>query len=75
MPKGKDPLSYSDPEWHKRQERWRHCSFLGHCSMGKSHMRMIQQSKTATPQSVLLAGQISGLLTELAVSLKERNDG
>jgi hypothetical protein len=74
MPKGKDPLNYSDPGWHKRQERWRHCSFLGHCAMGRQHMRVISVAETTTSRSKHLATHISGLLQELAESLKERVD-
>lgn len=75
MPKGKDPLDYSNPEWHKRQARWRHCSFLGYCAMGRQHMRVISAADTTTSHSKHLATHISNLLQELAESLKERNDG
>lgn len=75
MTKGKDPLKYSDPAWHKRQARWKHTSFLGHCAMTISNMQAISASQTATARSKQLAAQIGALAHELAETLKERNDG
>ena len=73
--KGKDPLDYSDPEWHKRQARWRHTSFLGHCERARISMVSMQQASTTTSQTTLIARSIEVLLVQLRDSLKERHDG
>lgn len=67
-------MDWTDPRWQRRQERWRHNSYLGHCAMAAQNMRTIAKASTTTDESRLLAEQIEGLLDQLAASLKTRKE-
>lgn len=57
----------------KKEDIWRHNSFLGHAAMMKKQALAIIDSKTTTEKSKDHARNIWWLADQLATSLKERN--
>lgn len=74
MPKGKDPLTPDNPEWHRRQARHRHNGFTGCVAMAKTNMNSIMCATTTTHEAKKLASKIHSDLIQLGVELKTRID-
>lgn len=67
-----DKLTSQNPEWHKRQARWKHNSFLGHARMMQVQCRIILCSTTATDEAKAIAVRIEQDAELLADALQNR---
>lgn len=70
----KPNFSIPTEAWLKKQDIWRHNSFLGHVAMARANMQGIIKSKTATKDAKLIAYQILALTNDLKEALKERSE-
>lgn len=72
--KGHDVLKAGSPESHRRQEIWKHNSFMGYAAMMKSQCRSILNSSTATDDAKQIAVRIEQDAEMLGAALKKRKD-
>lgn len=67
-----DKLTNQHAEWHKRQARWKHNSFLGHARMMQMQCKAILMSATATDEAKAIAVRIEQEAEMLADALRNR---
>lgn len=69
-----DTLKPMTKEWHDRQRRHKHNSFMGFVTMCRTNMHTIYVSDTTTPEAKALANRIGDLSYVLQQELKKRVD-
>jgi hypothetical protein len=70
-----DRLKPGTRTWDRRQECWKHNSFLGHARMMQMNCQAILNSKTATEEAKAIAVRIENDAEMLETALKIRKVG
>lgn len=69
-----DRLKPNTKQWHDRQRRHQHNSYMGHVAMCQANMHAIYVSPTTTPEAKALADRIGNLAFSLGQELRKRVD-